>query len=139
MARTALTPVNLVRDGGVAQGSGATPDASNGNTVASPGPFKAIVIVKNADASSHNLIVRSGNYSGTPGGAANSSMTPPWNSVFAPATVGDLTVAVAAGATEVVYIASTGRFTQPDGSLALDWSASTSMTVWVLTEPYVVA
>jgi hypothetical protein len=139
MARTALNPVNLVRDGGVAQGAGATPDVTNGNTVASPGPYKAIVVVKNADGSSHNLIVRGGNYLGAAGGAANSSMVAPQNSVFAPATVGDLTVAVAAGATEVVYIANTGRFTQPDGSLALDWSSSTSMTVWVLTEPYVVA
>lgn len=139
MARTALTPVNLVRDGGVAQGAGATPDAANGNTVASPGPFQAIIIVKNGDASSHNVIVRGGNYLGAANGAANSSMVAPQNSVFAPATVGDLTVAVAAGATQIVKVANTGRFTQPDGSLALDWSASTSMTVWVLTEPYVVA
>lgn len=139
MARTPLTPVNLVRDGGVAQGNGATPDATNGNTVASPGPYKALIVVKNADSASHTLKLRSANYTGTPAGAVNSSMVPPQNTVFAQGTVGDLSVPVAAGATEVVYIATTNRFTQADGSMQLDWDASTSMTVWVLAEPYVVA
>ena len=139
MARTALTPVNLVRDNGVAQGAGATPDAVNGNIVAVPGPFNAIIIVKNADASNHTLKLRSASYTGTPAGAANSSMLPTQNTVFTQGTVGDLSVTVAAGTTQVVKIATTNRFTQADGSMWLDWDASTSMTVWVLTEPYVVA
>lgn len=137
MARTALTPVNLVRDGGVAQGAGATPDATNGNTVAAPGPFNAIIVVKNADASSHSLILRAAGYTGTPTGAANSGLPLPQNTVFTQATTGDLTVAVAASATQVVKISTTSRFVQNDGSMLLDWSASTSMTVWVLVDPFV--
>lgn len=139
MSRTALTPIAMVRDGGVAAGSGATPDATNGNIVAAPGPFNAIIVVKNADSASHTLKLRSASYTGTPSGAANASMLPPQNTVFAPGTVGDLSVTVAAGATQYVKVSTTGRFTQQDGSMWLDWDASTSMTVWVLTEPYVVA
>lgn len=139
MARTALTAVALTRDSGVAQGAGATPDATNGNSVANPGPYNAIIMVKNADVSSHNLIVRAAGYTGTPTGAANSGLVPPQNTVFTSATVGDLTVAVAASTTQIIKVSTTGRFTQADGSMWLDWSASTSMTVWVLTEPFVVA
>ena len=137
MARTTLTPINLVRDGGVVLGGGATPDAVNGNVVAVPGPYNAIIHVKNADSANHILKLRSGSYTGVPSGAANASMVPAQNTVFAPATVGDLSVTVAAGTTQIVKIATTGRFTQADGSMWLDWDASTSMTVWVLTEPYV--
>jgi hypothetical protein len=137
MARTALTPVALARDNGVAQGAGATPDATNGNTVAVPGPFNAIIMVKNADASSHNLIVRAAGYTGTPAGAANSGLPLPQNTVFTQGTLGDLTVAVAASATEIIKITTSSRFVQNDGSMLLDWSASTSMTVWVLVDPFV--
>ncbi|HEX3781705.1 MAG TPA: hypothetical protein VHX38_18740 [Pseudonocardiaceae bacterium] len=139
MARTTLTPVALVRDAGVAIGSGATPDAVNGNIVASPGPYHAKIMVKNADSATHTLKLRSASYTGVASGAANSSMLAPQNTVFTQGTVGDLSVTVAAGATEVVEITTTDRFTQVDGSMWLDWDASTSMTVWVLTEPYVVA
>lgn len=139
MARTALTPVALVRDGAVAQGSGATPDATNGNIVAAPGPFNAIIVVKNADSGSHTLKLRSSSYTGTPSGAANASLLSASNTVFTQGTVGDLSVTVAAGTTQIVNISTTDRFTQADGSMWLDWDASTSMTVWVLTKPYVVA
>lgn len=138
-ARTALTAVTLVRDQGVNQGNGATPDATNGNTVPSPGPFRAMIIVKNADASAHNLIVRGSGYTGTPSGAVNSATPLAQNAVFTQGQVGDLTVPVAAGTTQVVTIATSDQFVQVDGSMWLDWSASTSMTVWVLTRPYVVA
>ena len=54
MARTALTPYQLVRDAGVAVSTGAV-DATNGNIVAVPGPFRARIVVQNSDASSHML------------------------------------------------------------------------------------
>lgn len=139
MARTALVRIGLVRDAGVALGAGATPDAVNGNIVADPGPFQALIQVKNGDSSSHSLILRGAGYTGTPTGAANSSVLSPSATVFTQGTVGDLTVPVAAGATQIVQITTTDRFCQQDGSMWLDWSASTSMTVWVLTRPYVVA
>lgn len=139
MARTALTAVQLLRDTGVSQGNGATPDATNGNSVASPGPYRALIFVKNADSSSHNLILRGAGYTGTPSGAANSGIPLAYNAVFTQGQVGDLTVTVPAGVTQVVKVATTDQFVQADGSMWLDWSASTSMTVWVLTEPYVVA
>lgn len=139
MARTALNRVALLRDAGVALGNGATPDATNGNIVPDPGPFNAQIQVKNADSAAHNLIIRASGYTGTATGAANSSVLDPSNTVFTQGTVGDLTVTVAAGATEVVKITTTDRFAQQDGSMWLDCSASTSMTVWVLTNPYVVA
>lgn len=139
MARTALTTalVPLARDAGVALGAGQTPDAVNGNSVPVPGPYLARIMIKNGDASSHSLVLRASGYTGGPTGAANSGLQPAWNQIFSQATKGDLTVAVAAGATEVVTISDNDRFVQSDGSMWLDWSASTSMTVWVLTEPYV--
>lgn len=139
MARIALTPIGLLRDAGVVAGSGNTPDAVNGNTVAVPGPYNAIIVVKNADSASHTLKLRSGGYTGTPAGSANSAMVAPANTIFTQSTVGDLSVTVAAGATEYVRVHTTDRFTQQDGSMWLDWDASTSMTVWVFTLPYVVA
>src|SRR5690349_16183510 len=127
-ARTAVGAagvVNLVADTGVLQGAGVTPDATNGNTFADPpGPNNVVLVVKNADASSHNVIVRAGGNGVTAAGGANPG------TAFEPATQGDLTVAVAAGTTQVIPLIKTARFTQADGSLSLDWSASTSMTFW---------
>lgn len=137
MARTALTPVSLVWDTGTAQGSGATPDASNGNIIASPGPYNCILIIKNADSSPHNVILRGGGFTGNPTDAANSGL--PLPAIFTQSSQGDLTVTVTNGTTKVIPISNTDRFTQSDGSLWLDWSASTSMTVYVSTLPYVVA
>jgi len=136
-ARTALTAVSLAWDTGTAEGAGATPDATNGNIVASPGPFNAILLVNNGSGGSISLIVRGSGYTGLPAGAANSAIPVP--APFSQAAEGDLTVVVTASETAVVPIQNTDRFTQADGSLWLDWTASTDMTVWVLTLPYVVA
>jgi hypothetical protein len=133
MARTALIAVTGVRNGGTALGAGATPDATNGNIYAA-GPFKAEVIIHNADSSAHSVILRAGGYQGVPTGAANSGYITDQYQPFAQASVGDLTVAVAATSYTVLTLES-DRFTQPDGSLWLDWSASTSMTVWVKQSP----
>jgi hypothetical protein len=137
MARTTLTAVQLPNIGGIAQGNGATPDATNGNIVASPGPFQALVIVKNADSSSHSLIVRASGYQGVATGAANSGYVTGQYQPYATASIGDLTVAVAASTTELVWFGvDVERFTQNDGSLWLDWTASTSMTVYIAQLPY---
>jgi hypothetical protein len=134
-ARTALTPLVGVLDGGVAQGAGATPDASNGNTVASPGPYKILVIVKNADASSHTVTLRATGSGNTAAGATQTSPYPS-SGVYAQGSVGDLVITVVNATTQIIGPLTTDRFAQADGSLSLDWSSSTSMTVWVLQLPY---
>lgn len=138
-ARTALTVTALSRDGGSSLGSGATPDATNGNTIADPGAYKLGILVLNADSSNHNLIIRSGGYQGVPGGAANSSYATGQYQPFAAASTGDLTVAClhTGGGYTLIEALTTDRFSQADGSLWLDWAASTSMTVWVWRKPYV--
>ena len=135
MARTALTASSLTQDAGTALGAGATPDATTGNSVAAPGPYHGRVLIKNGDSASHTCIVRGAGYGGAAGGSANSSIAAA-GYPFAGASQGDLSVAVAAGATTVIGPLTTDRYTQADGSLWLDWSASTSMTVWVMTDPY---
>jgi hypothetical protein len=135
MARTALTAVTSVRNGGTPLGAGATPDATNGNIYASPGAFKSEVIIHNADSSPHTVIVRAGGYGGVATGAANSGYTTDEYQPFAGASAGDLSVIVAATSFTVLTSLDGDRFGQSDGSLWLDWSASTSMTVWVRQSP----
>ena len=129
-ARTALTLLQMSADGNVAQGAGATPDASNGNTIADPpGPFGVFLIVKNADSSSHTCTVRAGGNGVTASGGTNPGVP------FEAAGVGDLVVTVANGTTQIIGPFTTDRFCQADGSLSIDWSASTSMTVWAVETP----
>lgn len=132
-ARAAITPIALVNDAGTAAGAGTSVNASAGMTVASPGPYQVIVRVDNGDASSHTVTVRAGGSGNTASGGA-AVATP-----FTQATIGDLVVTVAAGASQFIPISNTDRFTQADGSLSLDFSSATSMTVWVFQLPYVVA
>lgn len=136
MARTALTAVAGSRTAGVSIGSGATPDATNGNILAAPGPYKTVILVKNADSSPHNVIVRASGYAGAATGAANASYAAGQYQPFAEASQGDLTVTVTNGTTVLLPSLDTDRFKQADGSLWLDWSASTSMTVYVVQRPY---
>jgi len=139
MSRTALTPVSLSRNAGSSLGAGATPDATNGNIVAGPvGPFHLGILVLNADSSNHNLIIRASGYQGVPTGAANSGYITDQYQPFAAASVGDLTVTClhTGGGYTLIEQLDTDRFSQPDGSLWLDWAASTSMTVWVWQRPY---
>jgi len=139
MARTALSVITLTRDAGTILGSGATPDATNGNIVAGPvGPFRLTILVLNADSSNHNLIVRASGYAGAATGAANASYATGQYQPFAQASVGDLTVTCAhtSGGYTLIEHLTSDRFAQPDGSLWLDWSASTSMTVWVAQKTY---
>lgn len=139
MSRTALTPVSLVRNAGTSLGSGATPDAVNGNIVAGPvGPWHLGILVLNADSSNHNLIIRASGYQGVATGAANSGYITDQYQPFAQASVGDLTVTClhTGGGYTLIEQLDTDRFSQADGSLWLDWAASTSMTVWVFQKPY---
>lgn len=139
MARTVLNPVSIGRDAGVSLGSGATPDAANGNIVAGPvGPWHLAILVLNADSANHNLLVRASGYQGVAAGAANSGYLTDQYQPFAQASVGDLTVTCAhtGGGYTLIESLTTDRFSQQDGSLWLDWTASTSMTVWVIQKPY---
>lgn len=138
-ARTALTPVQLARNAGSSLTAGATPDAVNGNIVAGPvGAFKLGILILNADSANHSLIIRAGGYQGVPGGAANSGYITDQYQPFAQASVGDLTVVCAhtGGGYTLIEALENDRFSQQDGSLWLDWTASTSMTVWTFQKPY---
>jgi hypothetical protein len=151
MARTALTPVQLAGDAGVLQGASGTVDATNGNIVAfnptgSPatyGPYQVLLVVANADTVAHNVIIRGSGYTGAANGAVNSGIPSPGNTVFTQGTLGDLSVTVANATTQVIGPFTTDRFVQPNhvngGDLWIDWSASTSMSVWVYQIPVTVS
>jgi len=140
MARTALTVTQLTtRDTGANLGAGVTPDATNGNIVPGPiGAWHLAILVLNADSSNHTLIVRASGYAGAATGAANASYAVDQYQPFAQASVGDLSVTCAhtTGGYTLIESLSTDRYSQSDGSLWLDWSASTSLTVWVAQKPY---
>jgi hypothetical protein len=139
MARTALSVISLSRDAGTSLGNGATPDATNGNIIAGPvGPFRLSILVLNADSSNHNLLIRASGYAGSATGAANASYATGQYQPFAQASVGDLTVTCAhtSGGYTIIENLTSDRFAQSDGSLWLDWAASTSMTVWAIQRPY---
>jgi hypothetical protein len=136
MARTALTAVQLANVGGVNAGAGVAPDATNGNIVVSPGPFRSLIVVYNT-GSSASLYIRASGYQGTPTGAANSGYVTAQYQPFATASTGDLTVTLGASVYTVVDLEQDPeRFTQSDGSLWLDWSTSTDITVLMLQRPY---
>jgi hypothetical protein len=135
MARTVLTATQLPGVGG-ASATLVAPDATNGNIVASPGPFKAVIVVTNT-GSSASLYVRASGYQGAATGAANASYVTGQYQPFATASIGDLTVTLASDETTVVsLVQDTGRFTQADGSMWLDWSTASGLTVAVFTELY---
>jgi hypothetical protein len=138
MARTALTAVSLSRDAGSSLTAGATPDATNGNIVVSPGPFKLGILVLNADSANHNLYIRASGYAGAATGAANASYAVNQYQPYAMASTGDLTVSClhTGGGYTLIEALTSDRYAQPDGSLWLDWAASTSMTVWIWQRPY---
>lgn len=146
MARTAITTglAGLSYDAGTLAPSAQSADATNGNYVpdtvgSSYGPFKTVLIVANGDSSPHTVILRGSGYTGAANGAANSGIPSPQNTVFTQSTVGDLSVAVANGTTQYIGPFTTDRFAQPDGSLWIDWSAATSMTITVLQLPVTVS
>jgi hypothetical protein len=136
MARTVLTAIQLASVGGANGGAGTVPDHTNGNIVASPGPFRSLIIVQNT-GSAVNLIVRASGYQGTATGAANSGYVTGQYQPFATASTGDLTVSLTADVTTIVDLEQDPeRFTQADGSMWLDWGTPTDLLVWVAQRPY---
>jgi hypothetical protein len=133
-ARTAITPVALTHDAFTAEGSGNSADATNGNTIADPGPNHLLLIIANAGTAARTVTVRASSSGNDATGAAQSSQ--PWNTVYTQATRGDLVVTAAAGTTYVVPPLTSDRFTQPDGSLSLDYDAATGLTVYAFALPY---
>ena len=134
-ARTVVTPLSLVKDSSVAQGSSFTVDAVNGNVILAPGPWKILLVVTNGDSSSHTCTIRA---TGNGVNAAGSSQTSPApsNTVFTQSTLGDLVVTVTNGTTRIIGPFTLDRYAQTDGSMSIDWSASTSMTAWAYLLPY---
>jgi hypothetical protein len=132
-ARTALTPVDLVQDGAVSEGSGTSIAGlvAGGAYIADPpGPNKVFLIVNNSDTAAHNVTVRAGGNGNTAAGGTNPGVP------FEAATVGDLVTSVAASGTEVIGPFTTDRFTQADGSLSIDFASGFTGTIWVLQYPY---
>jgi hypothetical protein len=145
-ARTAITTglVNLATDASELAPSPQAADATNGNVVpftvgSSYGPFQVVLAVGNADGSDHDVILRGSGYTGAPGDAVNSGIPAPQNTVLTQSTVGDLSVTIGHGTTRYIGPFTTDRFTQPDGTLLIDWSAGTSMTITVLQLPVTVS
>ncbi|MEV5710169.1 hypothetical protein [Actinoallomurus sp. NPDC052274] len=137
-ARTALTPVQLVRDGGVAQGAGTAIAGlvSAGATIASPGPFRLQLIVTNSGGAAANVTVRASR-NGVDA-AGNAQTNKPADVVFTRATLGDLVVSVGASATQIITIDDSSRFAQDDGSVSVDFAAGMTGTIWVLRLPIVI-
>jgi hypothetical protein len=136
MARTVLTATQLPNNGGVSVGAGVVPDHANGNIVASPGPFRSLIIVANS-GSAVNLIVRASGYQGVSTGAANSGYVTGQYQPFATASTGDLTVSLTANVTTVVdFEQDEERFTQADGSMWLDWGTVTNLLVFIAQRQY---
>lgn len=139
MARTVLTVDQLSANGGtILTAPTAAALAATGMVVASPGGYKLLLTVANgAGSGSVNCIIRASGYQGTPAGAANSSYVTDQYQPFAQASVGDLTVAVGFGTSVEIGPLDTDRFSQPDGTLLIDFSSPTSMTISGVRLPYV--
>lgn len=138
--RTAVVAglVKASRDGAVVMGAGQAADATNGNTLAAPGPYKAMIIVHNADSGAHSITIRATGNGVDATGAAQVNPAPS-NVVFEGGTQGDLVQSVAAGAYELVGPFTTDRFMQADGSLSIDWSATpTATTFWLIQNPVLI-
>jgi hypothetical protein len=132
--RTALTTVQLVQDGAIAEGAGTsiTGLVSGGAYVMDPpGPDNVALLVNNSDSgAAHSVTVRAGGNGNTASGGSNPGVP------FGAAGVGDLVTSVAASGTEFLGPFSTDRFTQADGALYVDFSSGFTGTIWVFQWPY---
>jgi hypothetical protein len=132
-ARTALTPVDLVQDGSVAEGAGTAIAGlvTGGAYIADPpGPNKVFLLVSNSYTSAENVTVRAGGNGNTASGGSNPGVP------FEAATVGDLVVSVPASGTVLIGPLTTDRFCQADGSLSIDFASALTGTIWVFQYPY---
>jgi hypothetical protein len=135
-ARTQANVVALAADSGVAQGS-ANSAHSGGEYISgsSVDLRKITLVVVNGDSANHNVIVRATGNGNTVAGTAQTSPVPA-STVFTQSTLGDLTVTVPAGTTQVVRPSTSDRYAQTDGNVYVDWSATTSMTYYVYAGYY---
>lgn len=112
MARTNLPVSALAANSSIADPAGTAADAANGMNITGA-PLEEIMLrVVNAGAGSTNVTVRAGVY-------------PPALSEGK----GDLVVAVANGTTKWIGPFTSAQFAQKDGSLNVDFSVATSVTV----------
>lgn len=118
MARTAIPLSNFVANSNLASPAGTAGDATNGHIITGAATEEIVLRVTNGGGGSIDATVQSG---------AN----PPASS----AGQGDLVQAVAAGATQFLGPFTSGRFVQSDGSLWLDLSGATSVTVTAFRVP----
>jgi hypothetical protein len=117
MARTVLTPIDLVPNGSVADGVGTTLDVTNGMVVEDADPEHLIIRASNTDDDTNlNVVIKAGDY--PPALAAGQ---------------GDLTVTVAFGTVRTIIVES-GRFLRKDGSVQIDATVNTGK-IWVFRRP----
>jgi hypothetical protein len=103
MARTAVPYSNLVPNGHLTDPTPTTADAANGHTIAKARPELTMLRVFNTAGTAKNVIVKAG-------------VNPP----DIAASLGDLTVSVAASGIEWLGPFESGRFLQKDGSMSVD-------------------
>jgi hypothetical protein len=135
-ARTQANVVALVTDGGAAQGA-ANSAHSGGEYISGTTNAlrKLTLVVANGDSANHNVIIRATGNGNNVAGTAQVSPVPS-STVFTQSTLGDLTVTVPAGTTQVLMPSTSDRYEQTDGNMYIDWSATTSMTYYVYSKPY---
>lgn len=132
MARTALTPTLLARDGSTVDPGGtaiASVQAGGAYVADPPGPDRVYLRVTNTFAGSKNVTVRAGGNGVTVTGGANPGVP------FDSASVGDLVVAIAQNANVTIGPLTSDRFCQADGSLSVDFDSAMTGTVWVFRLP----
>lgn len=122
MPRTAVTPAQGVRNGGVTPTS-TTIDSTlvtNGVVIANANPDKLVIRVANTHSAAHAVTVRAGD-----------SLIPAWMK-----DQGDLavTVALTSGVTEFAGLDS-ARFLQSDGSIHIDLATGFTGTLETLYRP----
>ncbi len=131
MARTKITITTLAFNAGVLQPAGTNVDQANGmylsgtelepETIpANKGADLLVLEIANTAATAHNAIIRAG------GTEPDSSFTP-WPAFRG--SLGDLTVAVTNGTTQVIGPLETSRFKQIDGSINVDFDPGFTGTV----------
>lgn len=112
MARDTVIPTLLTLNAGVAKPAGYTIVPANGVNVPNTCPTRRLIFhVANTSGASANVTFRAG-------------INPP----AVEAGQGDLVIAVAAGATQVINIDS-GRFYQADGSMNIDFDGGFTGTL----------
>ncbi len=123
MARTAITPRALVKNGGLNGATGATTIDStlvtNGATIASAKPERTLIRVANTEGSTNTLTIKAGD-----------------NPPALRAGQGDLVVTVAA-TSGVQYIGplESDKYLQADGSLEIDFESGMTGSIDVLLLP----